>query len=209
MGASMGNRLNACEIAVGKAKDLLGRHEYPDDLRTIIVAGFVDTIIEHHASVLLLICSEKIGSAFALLRSIFEGMYRGLWLGFCATDADIQQFKKEDKFQLTQAEMAGAIDEKYRAEGFFADLKQRAWPALNSYAHTGMLQLERRYTGHELKPAYDDAEISEVIISATTCVLTLVSKFLAVQGFADDAREAEKLIGSYGLAAGRPAGPSR
>jgi len=176
----------------------LSGQQFPDDLRTVILAGTVDQLIEHHASILLLIRSEKTGSAFALTRSVVEGMYRGLWVNFCATDRQIAKFEKDDELPLTMQGMADAIDDRYHGEGFFDDLKKRSWKAMCSYAHTGMLQLGRRFTGHELKPAYSEGEIYEVTTTITTAILTLTSKFLAVHNLADASKEAERLIESYG-----------
>src|SRR5215472_2810237 len=92
--------LGEVEVAVERLKTLLNPHHYPDDLRTLILAGTIDQLIEHHAAVLLLVRSEKVGSAFALSRSIIEGMYRGLWLNFCATNDEVKTFEREDKLPL-------------------------------------------------------------------------------------------------------------
>jgi hypothetical protein len=159
-------------------------------------------MFEHHETVILAIRNGKIGSAFALARIIFESMYRGLWLNFIATDAEVEAFERTDKFPLNVGEMAGQIDEKYRGEGYFAELKRRAWPALNSYTHTGMLQLGRRFTGHKVQPSYTDAEIVEITTAVTTCILLLVAKFLAVQGYSEACRKVEAMLGKYGRAAG-------
>jgi len=195
--------LNNVEQAIQTAKKLLAKHGYPDDLRTVVVIGSIDQMIEHHAALLLLIRSGLVGSAFALERSIVEGMYRGLWINFCATHDEVKKFEKDDKIPLTMAEMAEAIDEKYQEQGFFADLKKRGWYSLNSYTHTGMLQLGRRFTGHDLKPAYTEEQIYEVTTTATTCILLLVGKFLAVQNHAEESAAAERLIDTYGPASER------
>ena len=192
--------LNRVEKRIRTARRLLAQHGYPDDLRTVVVSGFIDQMIEHHAALLLLIRSRLVGSAFALVRSIVEGMYRGLWINYCATDDEIKKFEKDDQIRLTMAEMAEAIDEKYHAQGFFAAMKERGWYSLNSYAHTGMLQLGRRFTGHDLELAYTEEQIYEVTTTATTCTLLLVGKFLAVQNHAEESAAAERLIGTYGPA---------
>jgi hypothetical protein len=170
--------LKQVELAIEKLKEVLNTCKIADDMRNIILVGTIDQLIEHHASVLLLIRSDKVGSAFALSRSIVEGMYRGLWLNFCATDEEVKQFGKEDKLP-TMDRLAKGIDEKYRAEGFFEDLRKRAWSGLCSYAHTGTLQLGRRFTGPALIPSYTDAQIVEITTSITTCILTMTSRFLA------------------------------
>ncbi|HKW17998.1 MAG TPA: hypothetical protein VJO35_10855 [Terriglobales bacterium] len=193
--------LQQVERAIEELKQVLNTCSIKDDLRNLILIGMIDQLIEHHASVLQLIRSEKVGSAFALSRSIVEGLYRGLWINFCATDTEVETFEKEDKLPLKMNGLAKAIDDKYRAEGFFEDLRKRAWPHLCSYAHTGMLQLGRRFTGRALKPAYRDSEIVEITTSVTTCILTMTSKFLARLNLGEESLKAERLINTFGPAA--------
>jgi hypothetical protein len=200
--------LETVEGIMGKAKAILARHSYPDDLRGVIVMGTLTQIIEHHEAMLLSIRNDKIGSAFALVRSIVEGVYRGLWVNFCATEAQLQVFERDDRLPLNMVEMAQAIDAKYQAQGFFENLRARSWAAMCSYAHTGMLQLGRRFTGAVAKPAYTEEEITQATTTATTCTLLLIGKFLAVQNYVADCKEAEALIGTYGPAAKRNPQPS-
>ncbi len=193
--------LNKVEEVIEQVKHLLARHGYPDNLRTVIVIGFISQMVEHHEAMLLLIRNGKIGSAFTLARSIVESMYRGMWVNYCATNAQLQEFEQNDDVPLTMTAMARAIDEQYHAEGFFERLKNRSWSTLCSYTHTGLLQLGRRFTGHNVQPDYGDGEILEVTTTVTTCILLLVGKFLAVQDQADECREAERLIETFGPAA--------
>jgi hypothetical protein len=197
--------LNQVEAAVREAKRLLAIHGYTDDLRTVLVIGFITQTIEHHEAMLLLIRGEKVGSAFALARSLVEGMYRGLWINFVATDIEVTRFERRDDIGLSMTELACAIDGAYHAEQFFEGFKTRSWDALNSYAHTGLLQLGRRFREHNVEPAYSDREIYEVATTVTTCVLILAGKFLAVQNHPDECRAVEELIETYGEAARRAA----
>ncbi len=189
------------ETAIQRAKLLIDNHGYPGGLRTNLVIAFVAQVTEHHESMLMLIRGGRAGSAFALARSLVEGMYRGLWINFVATEAEIARFERTDEIGLTMTELARSVDTAYRAEGFFEDLKNRSWDALNGYTHTGMLQLCRRFVGSIVAPAYSDQEIYEVTTATTTCTLILMSKFLAVQNYIDDSRAVEQLIETYGGAA--------
>jgi hypothetical protein len=135
-----------------RAKAPLCKHQYPDHLRTVLVAGLIDQNFEHHDALLMLLRNGKPGSAFALSRSIVEGVYRGLWLNFVASDAEVQAFEKNDELPINMTEVAKAIDAKYQARDFFEDLKKRSWSALWSYTHGGILQLGRRFTGHKMEP---------------------------------------------------------
>jgi hypothetical protein len=190
--------LNQVEAAVRGVKRLLAGHGYPDELRTVMVIGFIDQIIEHHEAMLLLVHADKVGSAFALARSAVEGMYRGLWINFAASDAQVGRFERNDDIGFSMTELARSIDAAYQAEHFFENLKIRSWDALNSYAHTGVLQLGRRFREHNVEPAYTDGEIFEITTAVTTCILLLVGRFLARQGHADECRAAEALTETYG-----------
>ncbi len=201
MTPEINQHLNKVEAVIEKAKEVLGRHGYPGDLRTVIVAGNIDQMIEHHEAMLSLIRNAKVGSAFALARSIVESMYRGLWLNFCATNAQVQKFEKDDDLSKTMTELAADIDQKYQAGDFFTDLKKRGWGPLCSYTHTGILQLGRRFTGQNVQPSYTNGEIVAVTTTVTTCVLLLVGKFLAVQNHANECKEVEAFLGTYGPAA--------
>jgi hypothetical protein len=187
-----------CEKAVQSAKPIIGNFEFPDDYRTTTLIGFVSVLVEHQEAFLLLIMHRLSGSAFALVRPVVEGMYRALWLNVCATDQQLKKFNEKDEIDLTLAQMADAIDPAHNTGDFFSDFKKRSWKALNSYTHTGMLQIGRRFKGHEVVNDYSDEEIYEVATVVTTCVLLVISRFLAKQGKADAAKEIDALIVTFG-----------
>jgi hypothetical protein len=192
--------LEQVESAIHAAKVVLSRFGYPDDQRTTMVVGFISQIVEHHRAMLLLCRADLFGSAFALARSIFESMYRGMWINFCATQEQIVSFDRDDKFPVNMTQMAREIDQAYRAGDFFEDFKNRSWNALCSYTHTGLLQLGRRFTEHTTEPSYTDEEVVEISTSSTTSILLLAGKFLAVQGHDKDCIEVEQLTETYGPA---------
>jgi hypothetical protein len=108
--------LNEVEIAIREANRLLVRR-YRGTLRNRLVGLLTNQTIEHHEAMLLLIRNGKYGSAYALARSIFESMFRGLWFSLCATDAQLQYFEENDELPLdasgkrmNMSSMATAID---------------------------------------------------------------------------------------------------
>ena len=53
-----------------------------------LAEGCLDVALEHHRAIVLLISHALYGSAFALIRLLFEAyMMRGLWLHRCASEA--------------------------------------------------------------------------------------------------------------------------
>jgi hypothetical protein len=185
------------EHAIRSVIPLLTRHdEYPGDSRTALVIAFIAQLIEHHEAVLILIRHDMVGSAFALGRPIVEGVYRGLWINVCATDAEIERFMSKDEIRVSMAGLATAIDAGYRTKDFFQKLKTRSWDFLNSYTHTGMLQLGRRFTKQETKPSYTDGQILQMTTTLTTCLLLLISGFLTKQSRVEEATRVAALIES-------------
>ena len=56
-----------------------------------------------------------------------------------------------------------------------------------------MLQIGRRFKGDEVVNSYSEGEIYELTTTVTTCVLVVISRFLAKQGHADDAKAIDGL----------------
>ncbi len=55
--------------------------------------------LEHHRAIVLLISHNLHGSARPLIRILFDAFIRGLWLYRCASDDDLEYFKKKDKLK--------------------------------------------------------------------------------------------------------------
>ena len=69
--------LNAVEGVIEKAKAILARHSYPDDLRSVVVMGTLTQIIEHHEAMLLVIETTSLAQRshwFEALSRIFIGV---------------------------------------------------------------------------------------------------------------------------------------
>jgi hypothetical protein len=191
MGA-VGNELKVAEGVAAQVKRVITPLEYPDDEWSTTVAAFIDQAFEHHAAIVLLIRSALFGSAFALLRSLVEIVIRGVWIAACATHAEIKRFREKDEIDHSFGNMAKAIDAACGID-YFHDLKKNNWAALNSYTHTGILQLGRRFTGDKLSPSYKDEEKIEVIRTGTTMLLLIVRPFLARHGHKNEAIQIDEI----------------
>lgn len=186
-----------CEKAMQSAKPVLGKHDFPDDRRTITVIGLISTLVEHQESVLLLVMHDRIGSASALVRPIVEGAYRALWVNLPATDEEIAKFNSKDKIDLEFGAIATALDKAYDMGQFFQEFKARSWKHLNSYTHGGMHQIGRRFVKHEIVNNFTEEEIYEVTTLVTTLVLLTVSFFLKKHGHIGSGDEVQALLETY------------
>lgn len=189
---SVENELKLAEGVITEIKSAITPLKYPDDEWSTTVAAFIDQAFEHHAAIILLIRSSLFGSAFALLRPLVEIVFRGVWIAACATDTEIKRFREKDEIDHSFGEMAKAIDAACGID-YFHNLKQKSWDALNSYTHTGILQLGRRFTVDKLIPSYKDEEKIEVIRTGTTMLLLIVRPFLAKHGHKNEAVQIDEI----------------
>jgi hypothetical protein len=187
-----------CEKAMQSAKPIIGKHSFPVDNRTLTVIGLISCLIEHQESILLLVMHDKVGSASALFRPVVEGSYRALWINLPATDAEVTKFNEKDKIDLEFGDIATALDNTYRMEGYFQDIKTQAWKHLNSYTHGGMHQIGRRFVKHEVANNYSEEEIYGMTQMVTTIVLLAISLFLKRHGYVDSGDQIQALLETYG-----------
>jgi hypothetical protein len=190
------DELKQAEGVANEIKSVITPLKYADDEWSTTVIAFIDQALEHHTATMLLIRSSLFGSAFALLRSIVEIVVRGVWIATCANDAQIKKFREKDELDMSFGAMSKAIDAACGID-FFQNLKTKTWDALNSYTHTGALQLGRRFNGDKLEPSYRDGEKIEVIRMSTTMLLMIVRPFLAKHGHNNEATEIDKIGGRW------------
>ena len=150
--------------------------DIPSSDRMRLAAGCLDMALEHQKSIVLLIANSLFGSAAALVRSEFEAYVRGVWLLYCASDTEIEKFKK-DKLEKNLGQLIEDI-EKHEAfnVGTLSHVKETSWKAMNSFTHTGLYQIIRRNTANEIMPNYTDEELIDALNTANSFgILTAIA----------------------------------
>lgn len=147
----------------------------PSDRNRISAACF-HLALEHHEAIVHLIRHNLSGSAFALIRPLFEGYVRGIWLGKCATELELCSFQKgilEKKFGelLSDVEKYNAYD-----DGILTEVKKNSWSAMCDFAHGGALQINRRITSDSIAANYKCEEIVEVLTFASAIGILLTAE---------------------------------
>ena len=98
-----------------------------------------------------LLTLKHFGAASALLRVLLESHIKAEWLYLCATDRQIDQFKKDGakskikpKSNITINEMVEQIEEiKSHLNGTLKEFHKYHWKGLNSFTHSGTMQLRK------------------------------------------------------------------
>jgi hypothetical protein len=148
------------------------------------VIASVGTALEYHEAIWLVHERKLDGSAVAMIRLVFEAMFRALWLNAVASDQQVEQ-AAEDKLDWLRIKVRDDIKRVYfgtpadpvRAETLDQLFKSIAevWKILHSYTHSGARQLTRRFTFDEVKPNYTEQELAQAL-SAPTAILLLGSR---------------------------------
>jgi hypothetical protein len=123
----------------------------PADQRSRLAAGCLHLMLEHHDGIILLIDHGAYGSAFALLRLAFESYVRGVWLSQCATEEELEAFKKE-KLGKSFGSLIKELEQRPGfSSGVLSIAKQQSWGFLNSLTHSGFAQVVRRHSAVALE----------------------------------------------------------
>lgn len=140
----------------------LRNRSFPGSLRNKLSASCFDVAHEHHRGIALLIAYRQYGPAFALARSIYEAVVRGVWLRLCATDCQMQKVM-DDIFPSLRS-LLSAIQNKDADLGQTLDkIMERHGPMFHSLVHTGFAQISRRITQEHIEPNYDEKEIGRIL----------------------------------------------
>lgn len=153
---------------------------FTTDDRTLLAVGCFDVAIEYQAAIALLSEASLYGAAFALLRVLAESLVRGLWLYGCATDVELDKFKrgKIDKSFVK-------LIEEYEANiqtplGVLSKFKASTWDALNGFTHTGFHQVSRRHSSGQVQGNYSDQEVTHALDVAGALGLIAAGQLIAM-----------------------------
>lgn len=162
--------------------------------RQTLLIGYFDICMEHIQSIHILVNSKLFGSAFALIRPFYETYYRALWMLKFATDVEMEGIANGEFTFPNMGSKIKDLDTIYTGTNFFEQLKKNSWSAMCDYAHTGCLQLSRRWKENELEPNYKDGEIIEVIKGTEIILLMFAYVVLRECSYLDEAEVINSLL---------------
>lgn len=197
MKPELAHHLNKVRATVAEVERIVDLHKYPDDPRTVLVRGLMATLDQHHRSVLLLINSGVVGSAYALVRDIIRGTRYGLWINSCATNDQILSIRQEDELVLSIPEMNKEIEAAYQGDPFFVELREHWAAKLYRYSREAIVRVGQFYLDPKTGLGHEDEEVADSVTTATLCLVMLASKFLATQKRAVESKQVEALATAY------------
>lgn len=191
------------KLQIGK---MVSSYNYPRDKKSLLLMAYHSLLAEHHTSVHLLIQYKLYGSSFALVRPLYEPLYRAHWVNGCATEDQINQIVEGKNVFPKMYEMVEEIDRAYGTGGFWKTIKENSWSAMNDYTHSGVRQIGSRFKESEVTPNYELGAIVEVLNGTNMALLLMSLFFFDAFGKTSEVKEIDKMIRDYSPEAAQPEG---
>ena len=180
--------LKSAEALISRLGQRIEGLDIPATVRNRIAAGCFHQALEHHEAIVHLVRGNLLGSAMALVRPLFEIYVRGIWLGKCASEAELTAFQRG-----TIKSFGALVEEIERHEGYnvgvLAEVKRNSWSAMNDFTHGGALQVFRRITSDSITPNYAFEEVTEALNFSGAIGLLSTSEVALLAGCQDLAAE--------------------
>jgi Family of unknown function (DUF6988) len=97
----------------GRLYELLQRHDYATDTKSVVLVAYIAIALEHHKAIWILSKLGLNGSAFALLRVVFDAYWRVLWINKVATPEQIEQASRDELRFPKMRQMRVSIKQAY------------------------------------------------------------------------------------------------
>lgn len=127
--------------------------------RNKISGALFDIALDHAKAIVVLLENKIYASVYALARPLFESFVRAAWIQYCASDDEITYIKEKDEFKLSFGKMLEAVEKKHMWEKTLSRVKNNSWNSMNSYTHSGLKLIFRRFKDGFLEHNFDEQEI--------------------------------------------------
>ena len=137
----------------------------PADRRLRMALGCLDLAVEIQSGIAVLADQPLWGPAFALVRSLFESLIRGIWLARYASEDQLTWFQTGDLGnRKTFAELVTEVEKSLGHSGeTLTRLRKSSWAILNDFTHSGFQHVVRRNSETSTGPNYPDQELIQML----------------------------------------------
>jgi hypothetical protein len=163
------------------------------DNRTQPALAYVGISLEHAELLSSSRANGLRGSAFELVRLIFENLYRVAWMYGGAKPEELRNRGKKSFEFPTIRKMVDAIDGE-KGQGSFTQFKELSWADQNDFTHSGDLPRISQFAGKNLQSHYPDHMVIAQVYTSLSAALMLCVVFLKNTQRIADCEKLETLI---------------
>ena len=151
--------------------------ELAHDKRVQLGSACLHVSLEHSQAIVILMHERLYGSALALIRPLFEGFVRGLWLMQAATVEDIDRAGQDSFPNFAELVVALEPPSGENSDGLLSQIRTHRWRELCSYTHTGFRQIGARLTAEGLGYDYKESQLHDALLWADGIAIMLTMSF--------------------------------
>jgi hypothetical protein len=109
--------------------------------------------------------AAAMGPVYALIRPLFDATVRGMWLGSCANDDELELFETDKLGQKKSfTNLVDELETKLgHSGGVLSKLRKTSWSILSDLTHTGFKHILRRNSETHTGPHYPAQETEQVL----------------------------------------------
>jgi hypothetical protein len=176
---------------------VVSKNQFPTGDRNVLLIACWALMFDYHKGILSLLQSEFFGAAFALVRPMVEAVVRA-HIVVKGSEEELQRIQN-DEYTVNFKQIGAKIDADFGLSHLMEHfLNEVTRSALHSYAHSGLLQLGRRFDGNDIKPNYSDGETIEVIHVTTSAIFMVTNLVTKHFGFEQDWKNVTELYVEWG-----------
>lgn len=166
--------------------------EAPNTVRVRMAVAMLQVSADHQAAIVSLLNTQwpRAASALALVRPAVEAMMMGVWVLNVATDDYLVHIDSRRATPPTLSNLLRALDRyAFAAEPLYPVL-QESIPALDGFAHGGILHMESRQNGRRIGANY---MVSDLVAGLRLADLATVMAALELAQLAGDHSRAQRM----------------
>jgi hypothetical protein len=150
-----------CSVSTG-TRPLTVDLKTPANCRLNLAIGCLHSAIEYQEAIIILYQNSMSGSAFSMLRVLYESVIRGFWLHRCASEAQLSTFLSKG-IDVKTSELVKAVEQKTGFGNVLTQLHEMYWKPMNGFTHTGIYQVSRRFGENGFAPNYTDDDLYRLL----------------------------------------------
>ena len=143
-------------------------------LRLTVATALFSIALDHHVALILLLQNNMKSSAFALLRSIFDAVWRGAWAAHVADSRELHSFSI-GHYDPPPDRAIERLEKTQSLPPVLSKIKKQGWKTMSAYVHSGALQVQRWVGEGIIESQHSDEEVFELLgiadrLAFTACV---------------------------------------
>jgi hypothetical protein len=158
----------------------------PENRRARMALGCLEVAIQHQAGICVLAEQSLWVPVYALLRGMFQGFVRGVWLARCASEIQLDSFELAGLRGMPFRELVADVERALgHSRGVLSKLRTSSWAMFSDFTYAGIVPAGQRRGQEDNHTSYPAAETEQALRLATALGLLSATELASLSGHRD------------------------